>query len=39
MYRSGVKPWNSPSWKPHLLDHMHGKEEVSEVKVHEKDSA
>ncbi|KAK0199183.1 general substrate transporter [Armillaria mellea] len=42
MYRSGVKPWNSPSWKPHLLDHMHGREaasEACEVEVHEKDSA
>ncbi|KAK0466200.1 general substrate transporter [Desarmillaria tabescens] len=37
MYRSGVKPWNSPSWKPHLLDHMHAAQ--AEVKVDEKDSA
>jgi hypothetical protein len=23
MYRSGVKPWNSANWKPHLMDEMH----------------
>ncbi|KAJ7511845.1 general substrate transporter [Mycena galericulata] len=23
MYRSGIKPWNSPSWKPHLIERMH----------------
>jgi SP family sugar:H+ symporter-like MFS transporter len=23
MYRSGVKPWNSANWKPHLIENMH----------------
>lgn len=23
MYRSGVRPWNSANWKPHLMDEMH----------------
>ncbi|KAJ6479188.1 general substrate transporter [Mycena vitilis] len=26
MYRSGVKPWHSASWTPHLTDRMHEKE-------------
>lgn len=25
LYRSGVKPWNSPSWKPHLSEEAHEK--------------
>ncbi|PPQ78039.1 hypothetical protein CVT25_015584 [Psilocybe cyanescens] len=25
MYRSGVKPWNSPSWQPHLTIEAHEK--------------
>ncbi|KAJ3574621.1 hypothetical protein NP233_g1641 [Leucocoprinus birnbaumii] len=25
MYRSGVKPWNSADWKPHLTDQLHHK--------------
>ncbi|KXN85730.1 Hexose transporter 2 [Leucoagaricus sp. SymC.cos] len=25
MYRSGVKPWHSASWKPHLTDQLHQK--------------
>ncbi|KAF4623455.1 hypothetical protein D9613_002266 [Agrocybe pediades] len=25
MYRSGVKPWNSPGWKPHLSEEAHEK--------------
>ncbi|KAJ7665666.1 general substrate transporter [Mycena rosella] len=28
MYRSGVKPWNSPSWKSHLIERMHEKEKT-----------
>jgi SP family sugar:H+ symporter-like MFS transporter len=23
MYRSGVKPWQSAGWKPHLMENMH----------------
>lgn len=23
MYRSGVKPWNSAKWTPHLTDALH----------------
>ncbi|KAJ7291914.1 general substrate transporter [Mycena rebaudengoi] len=26
MYRSGVKPWNSAGWTPHLLDRLHENE-------------
>ncbi|KAJ7222870.1 general substrate transporter [Mycena haematopus] len=26
MYRSGVKPWHSSAWKPHLTDRFHEKE-------------
>ncbi|KAF8240859.1 sugar transporter [Tricholoma matsutake] len=31
MYRSGVKPWNSANWKPHLMDELH-KETGEEAK-------
>ncbi|KAG6857299.1 hypothetical protein H0H87_006492 [Tephrocybe sp. NHM501043] len=34
MYRSGVKPWNSASWKPHLTDQLH-KEHKESVVVEE----
>jgi SP family sugar:H+ symporter-like MFS transporter len=34
MYRSGVKPWHSSSWKPHLADELHHQHETH----HEKDS-
>ncbi|KAF8644246.1 hypothetical protein AX16_008601 [Volvariella volvacea WC 439] len=30
LYRSGVKPWNSPGWRPHLIDRMHEMEDVKE---------
>jgi hypothetical protein len=32
MYRSGVKPWNSAGWTPHLIDRMHEKEKAKEVR-------
>ncbi|KAG6889333.1 hypothetical protein C0995_001740 [Termitomyces sp. Mi166 len=41
LYRSGVKPWHSANWKPHLTDQLH-KEEAAETKyveVVEKQSA
>lgn len=28
MYRSGVKPWNSANWKPHLTDEIHQREKT-----------
>lgn len=31
MYRSGVKPWNSPGWRP-SEKHIHGGTEVAEVR-------
>ncbi|GLB43576.1 putative sugar (and other) transporter [Lyophyllum shimeji] len=33
MYRSGVKPWNSADWKPHLTDQLH----KERPEVHESD--
>lgn len=36
MYRSGVKPWNSADWKPHLTDQLH-KEKPTETDVHDGD--
>jgi SP family sugar:H+ symporter-like MFS transporter len=46
MYRSGVKPWNSADWRPHLRDRLHKTEEVrdsaekgSEEKPHETSAA
>lgn len=39
LYRSGVKPWNSPNWKPHLSEEAHERalEKLGrqEEKVHE----
>ncbi|KAF7347254.1 Hexose transporter 2 [Mycena venus] len=32
MYRSGVKPWHSTSWTPHLIDRFHKKDKVQEVR-------
>ncbi|KAJ6606815.1 general substrate transporter [Mycena sp. CBHHK59/15] len=32
MYRSGVKPWNSADWKPHLIDRLHEKAKATEVR-------
>ncbi|KAG6911265.1 hypothetical protein DXG01_002103 [Tephrocybe rancida] len=34
MYRSGVKPWNSSGWTPHLVDHLH-KEHPADKEVAE----
>ncbi|KAJ7605077.1 general substrate transporter [Mycena polygramma] len=31
MYRSGVKPWHSASWTPHLNDRMHEKEKAHQT--------
>lgn len=32
LYRSGVKPWNSAAWKPHLTDELHDKHEKAETR-------
>jgi len=32
MYRSGVKPWHSSTWTPHLTDRFHEKEKAQEVR-------
>ncbi|TFK65443.1 sugar transporter [Pluteus cervinus] len=29
LYRSGVRPWNSEGWRPHLMEGMHQKEHSS----------
>ncbi|KAG6841720.1 hypothetical protein C0991_007606 [Blastosporella zonata] len=41
MYRSGVKPWNSAEWKPHLNDKLHKEHHVDKdlVEDSEKQSA
>lgn len=35
MYRSGVKPWHSSTWKPHLADHLHEKESAERQDIRE----
>ncbi|KAJ7784780.1 general substrate transporter [Mycena olivaceomarginata] len=37
MYRSGVKPWNSAEWTPHLVDRFHGKDKAQAAEVRESD--
>ncbi|EIM83272.1 sugar transporter [Stereum hirsutum FP-91666 SS1] len=32
MYASGVKPWRSAAWRPHLLDQMHEHQHHQDVK-------
>ncbi|KAJ7045135.1 general substrate transporter [Mycena alexandri] len=32
LYRSGVKPWHSGEWRPHLIERMHEKGKVQEVR-------
>ncbi|KAF5385355.1 hypothetical protein D9615_001062 [Tricholomella constricta] len=32
LYRSGVKPWNSANWKPHLIDQLH-KEKPADAEI------
>ncbi|KAJ7447249.1 general substrate transporter [Mycena latifolia] len=32
MYRSGVKPWRSSGWTPHLMEGMHEKEKAGKTK-------
>ncbi|KAJ7157287.1 general substrate transporter [Mycena filopes] len=32
MYRSGVKPWHSAQWTPHLIERMHENDKVQEVR-------
>lgn len=36
MYRSGVKPWNSATWKPHLMDGLHNKVDGEASETQEK---
>ncbi|KAJ7894575.1 general substrate transporter [Mycena leptocephala] len=31
MYRSGVKPWHSSTWTPHLIERMHEKEKMEKT--------
>jgi MFS transporter, SP family, sugar:H+ symporter len=39
MYRSGVKPWHSANWKPHLMDELHNKTDREASESNEKQVA
>ncbi|RDB29189.1 Hexose transporter 2 [Hypsizygus marmoreus] len=39
MYRSGVKPWNSADWKPHLTDQLHHEKELEKEVTEVRESA
>ncbi|KAF9056071.1 general substrate transporter, partial [Panaeolus papilionaceus] len=39
LYKSGVKPWNSTGWKPHLGEEAHAKAIEGRHARHEKDSS
>ncbi|KAG6812635.1 hypothetical protein H0H92_001718 [Tricholoma furcatifolium] len=39
MYRSGVKPWNSEGWTPHLTDELRKRHAEKEILDEEKQSA
>ncbi|KAF5312723.1 hypothetical protein D9619_002694 [Psilocybe cf. subviscida] len=38
LYRSGVKPWNSPDWKPHLSEEAHERATRKNREIEEKSS-
>jgi SP family sugar:H+ symporter-like MFS transporter len=38
LYRSGVKPWNSPGWRPHLSEEAHERATHKNREIEEKSS-